>query len=158
MVQLIPLTESEFQSYLKEGIQRYAEEHVRAGNWHPAEAVEKSRIEHQQLLPEGLASKNNYLYSIVDENSGSRVGIIWFAVDLERPLRLAFIYDFQIFNEFRRRGYGSQALEALEEKVTESGIEAISLHVFGHNQIAQTLYQKMGYQITGIQMTKRLKT
>ncbi|MGE5224851.1 MAG: GNAT family N-acetyltransferase [Omnitrophica WOR_2 bacterium] len=157
MVQFIPMTETEFQAYLAEAIQRYAEEHVRAGNWHPVEALEKSRREHEQLLPEGLASKNNYLYSIIDENSGSRLGIIWFVVDLDRPRRSAFIYDFQIFDEFRRKGYGSQALEALEEKLRASGIEAISLHVFGHNPIAQALYRKMGYEVTGIHMTRQIK-
>lgn len=156
MVQFVPMTESEFQAFLKEDIQSYAEEHVRAGNWHPAEALEKSRREHEQLLPEGLASKNNYLYSIIDENSGSRLGIIWFVVDQDRPRPSAFIYDFQIFEEFRRRGYGSQTLEALEEKVKASGIKTISLHVFGHNHIARALYEKMGYEVTGIQMTKRL--
>jgi ribosomal protein S18 acetylase RimI-like enzyme len=156
MVQLLPMTEVEFQAYLAEDIQRYADEHVRAGNWHPAEALERSRQEHQQLLPDGLATKNHYLFSIIEEQSGARLGILWFAVDLDRPRPSAFLYDFEIFEEFRRRGYGSRALTALEEQAHALGVESISLHVFGHNTGAQALYRKAGYEVTGIHMTRRV--
>jgi ribosomal protein S18 acetylase RimI-like enzyme len=154
----MPMTETEFQAYLEEDIQRYAEEHVKAGNWHPSEALEKSRREHQQLLPEGLASRNQYLFSIVNEELGARVGIIWFAINAERPRPSAFIYDFVIFAEYRRRGYGTQALAAMEEQVRALGAETIALHVFGHNHIAQALYKKTGYEVTGLHMTKQLNT
>ena len=36
------------------------------------------------------------------------------------------------------------------------GIGKVSLHVFGYNHAARALYEKMGYQITGIGMTKTL--
>lgn len=157
MVELVPMTEREFEMYLAENIQHYADEHVKAGNWHPAEALEKAKQEHEQLLTDGLASKNQYPYSIVDENLGSRIGIVWFATYPERPRPMAFLYDFLIFDEFRQKGYGAQAMAALEEKVRALGIETISLHVFGHNEIAQALYKKMGYRITGIHMTKEIK-
>ena len=66
------------------------------------------------------------------------------------------IYDFLIYEEHRRKGYGKQTLVALEEKVKELGIETIALHVFGHNQAAIDLYQKTGYKMTNIQMQKKL--
>ena len=156
MVRLVPMTETEYQAYLEFDMQRYAEENVKAGNWHPSEALEKSRKEHQRLLPDGLATKSQYLFSIEDEKTGSKVGEIWFAVDYKRPQPSAFVYDFMIHEEFRRRGYGTQALQALEEKVKELGVNKISLHVFGHNHAARALYEKMGYETTGTYMSKKL--
>jgi ribosomal protein S18 acetylase RimI-like enzyme len=35
-------------------------------------------------------------------------------------------------------------------------ISKISLHVFGHNKIAISLYQKTGYEITNVLMSKTL--
>jgi RimJ/RimL family protein N-acetyltransferase len=156
MVRLAPMTEIEYQAYLESDIQRYAEEQVKAGNWHPSEALEKSRKEHQQLLPDGLATKDKYLFSVQDQDTGSKVGVIWFAVDYKRLEPLAFIYDFVIDEEFRRRGYGTRALQALEEKAKELGVTKISLHVFGHNHAAKALYEKVGYETTGVYMAKKV--
>ncbi len=156
MIRLVPMTETEYQAYLESDIQRYAEEHVKAGNWHPSEALEKSRREHQQLLADGLATPNQYLFSLQDGETGSKVGMIWFAVDDKKPQPSAFVYDFVIHDEFRRKGYGIQALRALENKLKELGVHKISLHVFGHNHAARALYDKVGYETTGILMSKEL--
>jgi RimJ/RimL family protein N-acetyltransferase len=156
MVRLVPMTAGEFKMYIERAVQEYAQEHVKAGNWDPAEAEEKSRHDFQQLLPEGVASKNQHLFSIVDELTGGKVGMIWFAVIEKRESRLAFVYDFFIDPESRRRGYGTQALGALEETVKALGINRIALHVFGHNHAARTLYDKIGYTVTDINMAKEL--
>ncbi len=50
MVRLIPMAATDFQAYLEEDTERYAQERVRAGDWLPSEALQKSREEHQQLL------------------------------------------------------------------------------------------------------------
>ncbi len=154
MVHLVPMNETEFQAYLEADIERYAQEHVRAGDWQPSEAVQKSRDEHQRLLPDGLATKNHFFFSIEDRELGAKVGIIWFAVYDERSP--AFIYDFLIYEEYRRQGYGTQTLAALEAKVKELNVDKIALQVFAHNHIARALYEKTGFEITGIYMTKKL--
>jgi ribosomal protein S18 acetylase RimI-like enzyme len=152
MVRLIPMTEREFQAYLECDVRRYAQEHIKAGDWHPSDALERSRREHHRLLPNGLASKNQYLLSIEAEELGAKVGIIWFAVHDTS----AFVYDLLIHDKFRRRGYGTQALVALEEKVRRLGVDTISLHVFAHNRPARALYEKVGYRGKGLHMSKRL--
>jgi len=157
MVHLVPMTESEFQTYRARLIQEYAQEHVQAGNWHPSDALQRAEKEFHQLLPAGLATQNHYLFSIADKTTGSKVGVVWFAVDHARPAPAAFIYDFMIHPEFRRRGYGFQALQALEEKASELGIHKISLHVFGHNAAARALYEKAGYAITDLHMSKQIR-
>ena len=156
MVRLVPMTEIEFPAYLEDDIERYAQAHIRAGNWHPAEALQKSREEHQRLLPDGVATNNHYLFTIEDEATDSQVGSIWFAVHDQQLQPLAFVYDFLIYEEFRRRGYGTQALLALEAKVKELGIAKIALHVFGDNHVAKALCEKVGYEITSSWMAKKI--
>lgn len=56
MVRLVPMIEAEFLAYLEEDIERYAQERVQVGDWHASEALQKSREEHQQLLPDGVAT------------------------------------------------------------------------------------------------------
>ena len=156
MIRLTSMTAADFQAYLEEDTERYAQERVRAGDWHPSEALQKSREEHQQLLPDGLATKNHYLLSIEDEALGSKVGVIWFAIYDRQLQPVAFVYDFSIYEEFQRRGYGRQALLTLEAKVKELGIDKIALHVFAHNHVARALYEDAGFEMTGIYMTKKL--
>lgn len=156
MAQLIPMTENEFKDYLRSSVEAYAQDHVRAGNWDPAEALQKSEKEFQQLLPQGVASKNQHLFSIVDDATGAKVGILWFAVQYKASRPYAFVYDFLIYEEFRRKGYGKQSFAELEGKVKELGLNSISLHVFGHNQPAIDLYRKAGYEVTDMHMTKKL--
>jgi RimJ/RimL family protein N-acetyltransferase len=156
MVELIPMTEEEFQAYYDMAVDDYAQEHVTSGNWQASEAHEKSAEEFKHYLPEGLASKNQYLFSIKDDQTGSTVGMIWFALrDQVTPPR-AFIYDFRINKAFQRKGYGRQTLRALEDKARELGIDTIALHVFGHNEAAIALYQKAGYEITNLHMAKKV--
>lgn len=152
------MTESEFQVYLKRSIENYAQEHVKAGNWDSTDALQKAEKEFLQLLPDGVASQNQHLLSIEDSNTGVKVGLIWFAEKHQASRSSAFIYDFLIYDEHRRKGYGGQTLNALEEKIKELGIETISLHVFGHNQAAIDLYRKAGYEITDLQMTKKVNS
>lgn len=153
MVKLAPMQQEDFEPYLERDIQEYAGEHVRNGNWKHEEALERSRKEHQQLLPDGLQSKNQYLFSILDDTGHQKLGVLWVHVENNQ----AFIYDFRIEEAERGKGYGKQALLALDEKLKSMNVESVGLHVFGDNTTAQELYKKMGFQITGIQMKKKLK-
>ncbi len=152
MVKLVPMKQEDFEPYLERGIREYADDHVRNGNWSAEEALERSRKEFEYLLPEGVNSKDQFLYLIVDETNGNKIGLLWVQV----KDRKAFIYDFVIDEAFRGKGYGKQALAALDETLKLMKAESVALHVFGDNFTAQELYKKMGYQITDIQMRKIL--
>jgi len=71
--------------------------------------------------------------------------------------RKAFIYDFIIDEAFRGKGYGKQALAAMDEQLKSMNTESVALHVLGDNVSAQELYKKMGFEITGIRMRKYLQ-
>lgn len=156
-VRLVPMDQQDFEEYLAYAIPNYAQEKVRAGNWQPEEALHLAESDFGKLLPDGLSSSNNYLYRIEVAPEGNKVGMIWLAANPKNPDRNAFIYDFMVYEPYRRRGYATQALIAVEEKVKALGLEKILLHVFGHNQAALALYQKMGYLITNINMAKDLR-
>jgi ribosomal protein S18 acetylase RimI-like enzyme len=152
MVRLEQMQQEDFEPYIERDIREYAEGHVKNGNWSAEEALERSRKEHQQLLPDGLETKDQYLFSIIDA-SDHKLGILWVNIENGR----AFIYDFRIDEAQRGKGYGKGALMALDEKLKSMNVESVGLHVFGDNVTAQELYKKMGYQITGIHMKKVLK-
>ena len=158
MLRLTQMSDQDFQDYLQKAVAEYAQEHVRAGNWHPDEAMQRSEGEFRKLLPDGPRSKNQYMYTLVDEATGEKVGMIWFFFDRDRLQQSAFIYDFMVYEEFRRRGYGSQALATAEQIARDLGAMTIDLHVFGHNQAARALYEKAGYQVTNLNLSKRLRS
>ncbi|MEW6029492.1 MAG: GNAT family N-acetyltransferase [Chloroflexota bacterium] len=156
MVKLVPMTEAEFETYLDDDIRRYAEANVKAGHWLPSEALEKSRQVHDHLLPDGLATKDEFFFSIVSE-AGEKIGILWVEVKTDASPRRAFVYDFWIQEELRGQGYGRLALAALDDTLRSMDVESVSLHVFGDNLTAQALYKKTGFEITGIHMRKKYK-
>jgi len=157
MIQLLPMTPLEYEPWLAQAIADYADDKVRAGTWEAGDAIERSRNDFQQLLPDGLASPDNYLYCVWSDDAplDTPVGVLWIAVLRRKPAQ-AFVYDFVIFEPYRRRGYGGQALRALEDKVRGLGLDTIGLHVFGHNHGAIALYEKAGYEVTDINMSKKV--
>ena len=153
MVKLVKMQQEDFEPYLERGIRDYANDHVRNGNWTVEESLERSKKEFELLLPDGVNSREQFLYSIVDEKDANKIGWLWVQVKDQK----AFIYNFVIDEAVRGQGYGKQALVALDEKLKSMDIQSVGLHVFGDNVSAQELYKKMGYQITGIHMKKILK-
>jgi len=154
-IELVPMTSEQFGAWLPGTIAGYAAEHVRTGRWSEEEALERSREEHHRLLPDGLATPDHHLWNVVPAGGGEAVGMVWFQA-LHKPAPSAFIYNIEIYPQFRRRGYAEQAMLELEKEARRLGLESIRLHVFGHNTAARPLYEKLGYVPTNINMLKRL--
>ncbi len=154
MTTLTPMTQSEFDAFLAQAVPEYAADNVRAGYWDEAEALEKSRKEFEMLLPQGLQSENHYLYTVYDEEQA--VGLIWMRANMDRPTKSGFIFDIRIDGKFRGKGYGKQAMLLIEEKARELGLKSIGLHVFAVNNVARSLYESIGYEISSLNMIKQL--
>jgi ribosomal protein S18 acetylase RimI-like enzyme len=154
MVSLRGMTEGEFEVFLAESIPEYATEKVKAGNWDAKEALRRSREEHTKLLPEGLTSPNQNLYVV--ELDGNPVGRLWLSLDADVAGGAGFVYDLFVEEPFRRRGIAAQAMVLLEKEAVRLGLRSLALHVFGYNLPARALYQKLGYEITNINMSKDL--
>lgn len=155
-MKLINLSEKDFSEYLENAIVNFAEDKIKAGNFSPEKALEKSRKGYDELLSDGVNTKDHHLFLIFDEVKNEKIGIIWIKLNSENDIRDVWLFDFLIFEKYRRQGFGKRSIELLEEKTRELGFDKISLHVFGHNTAAISLYRKMGFQTTNINMSKIL--
>ncbi|GAB4075229.1 GNAT family N-acetyltransferase [Barrientosiimonas marina] len=150
-VKLESMDSDEFQQYLEYAIKNYADEHIKSGDWGEQEAFSKAKKEFEELLPEKENTENNYLFTICDNDE--EVGMIWLA---QRTKEEGFIFDINVWDGNKHKGYGEQAMKDLEIVGKEIGLKSIGLHVFGHNKIARNLYEKLGYTETNIKMKKVL--
>lgn len=154
MSKLIPMTQPEYDEYLKHLIPDYAADNVRAGYWDESEALEKSRQQIGTLLPEGLQTKDHYIFTLVDGDQA--VGMIWMRAQLDRAVKSGFIFDVLVDEKFRGKGYGKQLMLLIEEKARELDLKSIGLHVFAYNKVAQNLYESLGYETSSLNMIKKL--
>ncbi|HJW20859.1 MAG TPA: GNAT family N-acetyltransferase [Candidatus Limnocylindrales bacterium] len=153
-VTLAPMTPEIYDAWVGRTIAEYAEEHVQAGNWAREGSLDRARAQFEELLPDGLATADQHLWSIRDPE-GRGVGILWVG-PRPRVERALFIWDIAIEPAQRGRGLGQAALEALHAWAREQGYERVNLHVFGSNEVARRLYRRTGYVETDVQMEKRL--
>lgn len=142
----------EFENYIDNAVKSYAKEKIESGNWTEDEAFYRSKSEYDKLLPNGVNSNNNYLFSILNEIDNV-IGMIWLNVNENN---LGFIYDLNIYKEYQGKGYGLKAMEEIENIARSLELEKIELHVFGHNTKAINLYEKLNYRKTNIIMSKKL--
>ena len=155
MIELVPMNEKDFKSYLEFSVKSYAEEKVKSGNWPHEGSLERSEMEFKKLLPNGLKTPDNYLFSAMEGKTN--VGMIWIARRKEDGINdIIWIYDIVVDPEERGKGYGYEIMKALETKTKDFSLSTIKLHVFGHNAPAIALYKKLGYSITNMIMEKNL--
>ena len=145
-----------FASYLASSIVNYAEENVASGRWPSELALARSQADYERLLPQGIATPNNYLFEIMESEHGDAIGYLWLSAQEKFGNRNGFVYDLKINEEHRRKGHAKRAFIALESIAVELGLSNIDLHVFAHNINAKTLYDQLGYTVTGINMSKRI--
>ncbi|MBB6628918.1 GNAT family N-acetyltransferase [Nocardioides sp. KIGAM211] len=152
---LRPMTDDEYADFLARLTREYAAEHTAAGNWPADEALERSRSELAQLLPDGpRTTGHDLLLAVVDDEV---VGHVW--IDHGgRPggRRGAFLFDIELVEAARGRGLGRALLAATEARVREAGGDSLTLNVFGHNTVARHLYETAGYEVVTENRRKQL--
>ncbi|MFI6129308.1 GNAT family N-acetyltransferase [Micromonospora sp. NPDC051141] len=150
------MTPEEFDRWQNELAVEYAREHVTAGNWTEAEALDRAREANAALLPDGLATPGMLLLIGVLPD-GSSIGRLWIGLTHPRGVaHCAFIYDIEVDADRRGQGLGRALLAAGERAARERGARALELNVFGANERAATLYRTSGYQVVTQQMRKDL--
>jgi ribosomal protein S18 acetylase RimI-like enzyme len=155
MTHLAPLPPEAFARFRTVSITEYAEDNIASGRWPAEGAEERSRQSYDELLPQGLATPNQHLFEMRD-SAGASVGTIWLAVIEQASARHGYIYDVRVEPGHRRQGHARAAFLALEPLARDLGLERIALHVFAHNPGAQALYRSLGYEVTGINMQKKM--
>ncbi len=156
MVTLVPMNSDAFAGYRDAAASGYAADNVTSGRWPQEGALQRSYEDFDDSLPQGLGTPQNFVYEMISKRSGEVVGVLWFAIVVKNGLKSAFVYDVEVKPEFRQQGFARAAFAEIEPIVKALGLSSIGLHVFGTNLAAQSLYESLGYGVTGINMLKQL--
>ena len=155
-VRLVPFSEADYHAWLIQAIPAFALMNVEDGRWTLAESIEKSKQAHAELLPHGLQTQGQFFVRLQDADSGADVGALWWAESDKAGRREAYVFNIEIEEHARRRGYARAAFRALERDVRERGVQQLALHVFGHNHGARRLYDELGFEPTSLTLRKTL--
>jgi ribosomal protein S18 acetylase RimI-like enzyme len=150
------MSEGTFSRYVEESVACYARDLVLGKIATEEGAQEKLRSDIKRSLPTGVSTPDNFLFELRDQNTDLLVGYFWYMLQTRLGERVGFVCDVLIMKEFRRQGRATQVLRMFEEKMRAEDVLHIALHVFGHNRNARSLYEKLGFQPTSIQMRKSL--
>lgn len=156
MIELTPMTASEFIAYMKIAVPNFANEKMRAEGLTRKEADKVAKDSFGTLLPKGVKSPGQHLFTVREKGAGKKLGFLWFARKKSGKGDYAYLYEIYLAKSARGKGVGTQAMALLEAEARKLRLRAIGLHVFGHNTVAQGLYAKIGYRPTNIVMTKDL--
>ncbi len=154
-VELKSMNEAEFSSWREVSKVNYAKDREKEG-YTPEDARALSEKSFQSLLPEGILTKDQYLYVVCDSENSSQVGILWWGLQKQGTKFLPWIYDIAIDEHQRGKGYGKATMLAAEADVKAKGHDKLGLHVFGHNSVARSLYEALNFRITNVVMQKDL--
>lgn len=149
-VTLQPMTEAEYDAWHREAVAAYAQEFVDSGILNAQAARERSEKDFAELLPHGLASDNHLLWTARDD--ATEVGTVWVALMPERTPPHSFVYSLDVNADQRRRGYGQALMEAAMQECRDRAVATMGLNVFGHNDTARRLYERLGFQVASTSM------
>jgi ribosomal protein S18 acetylase RimI-like enzyme len=155
-LEIRPMTETEYDRWREAAIETYARDQLEAGRWPMATAMQQARASNDELLPGGFATPDMLFFTAVRRGSGP-VGLAW--LGLVHPLGVpdcAFLYEIEIFEPHRRRGYGRALLSEVERVARDHRRSGLELNVLGDNVAAIRLYTRSGYAVTTQRMRKPL--
>ncbi|MCO5141994.1 MAG: GNAT family N-acetyltransferase [Oligoflexia bacterium] len=150
------ISKDEYLAWKKSSVENYAKEKMNGEGYSEEDAKELAENSFKRLLPEEENTQNQYLYSIIEIKTKAVVGTLWWGFQNLGKEKLPWVYDIVLNPEFRSKGYGKMTMLLLEEDVKKAGFQKIGLHVFGHNQVARSLYESLGYHVTNLTMQKSL--
>lgn len=153
MLTLRPMTDDEYGLYSGLLLEGYARERAENSGLPLEEERMTAAAQTQSLLPQGARTPAHYLWNVVDDTDGV-VGNLWVFVDESK--RRAFIYDIEMAEAHRGKGYGERTLALLDDHMRALGIQRIALNVFASNTVARHLYDKVGYYPVATTMQKDL--
>ena len=153
-VRLRAMTLAEFDDWKPHSIEAFAGELARAVGRPLDAAMQRAVAQFDDQLPDGLQTPGTWLLN-VENDAGDRVGIMWLGRHPSRP-GAGYVYDIEIEESERGRGYGRAAMLAAEDVLRSAGFSDVGLSVFGFNHTAKQLYDSIGYRTVATQMVKSL--
>ena len=116
------------------------------------------RVHHRWLMktfaPED-PSRNTILVAEID---GVYAGHCWIGTQTEFFTRAIapWIFDLSVKPEFRRRGVATKLHDAARDHLRKTGADRLGLQVMAHNRDAAKLYEKLGYEVRAVSLTRPL--
>ena len=150
---LVALSDEELAAWLPVSLAEYVESRVGAG-----ESLEvATRIATEQratLFPDGVPAAGHHLFGVVVD--GERVGMVWLGPSFGGDAQERYLFNVEIDPGRRGRGYGRAAVRAAEAWTAAQGATRLSLNVWGHNDVARSLYDALGYVVAATNMYRDL--
>ncbi|MEU6046462.1 GNAT family N-acetyltransferase [Streptomyces griseus] len=148
------MSEEEFAAWRQEALLAYAQDWIDRGV-EPEQARRKSEADHAAHLPDGLATEGVRFDVLV--YAGEVVGHVWVALrELPPGGPAGFVFDVEVREEHRGRGYGRALMLLAEDTTRACGADRLGLHVFASNTPALRLYESLGYTTTRYNLAKAL--
>ena len=151
-LRLRPATQDEFDDWLPRQEAGYAEQIIASGSMPLQEARQKARRDTQRSFSAGLATPGQLVFRVLAEEKP--VAWLWLAVPGPDDPLMAWVYDVEVDEAYRGRGYGRQTMLLAEQEARARGMTSIGLNVHGKNIPALSLYDSLGYEVTTQQMKK----
>jgi ribosomal protein S18 acetylase RimI-like enzyme len=154
-ITLRPMTEAEYPAYRDRLLEHYSADIAKARGLPAGEALRQATQQTDELLPKGVRTDGQLLFIAVDEGERS-VGLLWLATHAPNGAESGWIYDVEVDEAHRGKGYGREIMLLAEQECRRRGLTSLRLNVFGPNIVARRLYESLGYEITSQNMAKRL--
>ncbi|WP_067497671.1 N-acetyltransferase [Actinoplanes sp. TFC3] len=170
-IRLEPMTDAQFAHYSATAEEGYAKLIAESGDMSWEAAVEKAAADYRRLLPQGMQSPDDFFFRAHGDSphggaadggaadggaADGGVGMIWLRITPDAEGLKAWIYDIEVDESQRRRGYGRAIMRAAEQFCRSREVVSVGLNVHGGNTGARALYEEEGYAVTSLQMRKQL--
>ena len=157
-LELVAMDKEQYEDFMAFTLVTYMKEKIKVGTWIPEHAESRALEDMSRILPKGYSTENAYFYRVIDMElpTPAVIGFIWFNLYRRNHKNELFLYDITILDEYQDQGYGTKTMFLLEEEARKLEADLIGLHVFGHNERALHVYQKMGYDARSITLYKEL--
>ena len=148
------MTADELPDFLE--LDGYIKQRVEFGGEDAAEATRVAERQFTEFFPEGAPAAGHHLFVGRDGQTGNRIGILWLHQRTQGEANHVFIYDVEVEESARGRGWGRELMQYAEAWALDQGAAQIELNVFGGNAVARGLYRSLGYLESSVHMTKTL--
>lgn len=149
-----PLRADEYAAWSRHAVDGYAHDIEVNGETEPEAARRKAERDMRTVLPGGPETPGHEM--LVLEVGSEKVGTLWVGVRELDERRVLYIWDVEIDEAHRGRGFGRQAMLLAEQIARSRGLDRIELNVFGGNTVARGLYSSLGYLERAVSMAKDL--
>ena len=156
MIRLRKMRADEFPAYRDYFIADYSEEIIQNYGRSQDTAILVASEDLQESFPNGPDGDEHDLLCVdlIQDDNVSLIGYLWHSIN--KSELSTFIYDFYISEKYRSHGYGTKAINEFEKILAAMNIAQIKLRVAYHNKRALSLYESVGFKVSGFNMHKKL--